>query len=737
MKKQIKPAPPFEGASYIKAQQKPSDFSFDDPLPRFRRVFHLSKAPENEALLYLQAPGFAVCKINGHPVTENVFDSPISDYCKILWYSRYDVTPLLREGENVISVILGNGFFNEPFRTPWNFNVAPWRDAPQFVLSLVVDGQKILVSDESWKADRESSPIRYGHLRSGEYVDARLLDDSWEKDSFDDAAWMPAIARKASEITGELRLCPCRPIREVESYMPISVTETARGYLVDFGVTMSGYMSITLKEERGREIRFFYTEEVDEQLAPQYNGMDAAHFYPEAPFQQNKLIASGGVDTFKPMFSYHGFRYVLIEGMTHAPEPSSMRAYFTHNDIARRSSFDSGNEVLNFIYNAGLRSTYSNLFGCLTDCPTREKQGWTNDAQATTEQVLINLDILPLFEKWFEDIKVSIRKDGALPGIVPTSGWGYNWGPVCDCLLYELPYRTYLYTGDATMLTDAIGIFEKYANSLEMRLAAKEELKLGDWLGYGNSPLVSKDFVNEFYLLKAFRITALAHRLAKTGDTSWQQRYDCLAEAFLSRYIDDGGRCIFDHQTPLAILLENGLVRDRAVLERQLIAAVERDKFCLTSGMVGVQYLYDALAHAGRADYAVRLIVESDPGYRTWMRSGATTLWERWDGETSGSHNHHMYSGVIAWFYKTLLGICPTEADPGFRKISLQPAFISSIGYVKGHEETVRGRIDAQWHFDGDGFLYRVQIPEGIEAEFRGERLSAGAHEFYLKKEDA
>lgn len=723
---------PFGNAKYIKAQLSPSEFSYDDPLPLFRREFFLEEESLTNAELLLQSPGFAECRINGIPVTRDIFNSPISNYRSILWYTSYDVTKLLRPGKNVLSVIAGNGFFNESFKTAWDFDAATWRDAPQFLLSLRINGKECVVSDAAWKVDRASSPIRFSHLRCGEYYDARLASDAWRHADFDDSAWMNAIERDSEEVTGELRLCPCPPVRELESYAPTAITKTETGYLLDFGVNSAGYIGISVCEEEGTEILFRYAEEKDDEGNPKHNGMNGRHFYPNTPFQVNKMIASGGMDYFKPLFSYHGFRYVWIDGLKSAPTADSVKAYFIHNDLARTASFACGNEIINFIYNAGMRSTMSNMFWCLTDCPTREKLGWTNDAQATTEQVLINFDSVSFLTKWFEDIKSNLREDGALPGVVPTHGWGYDWGPVCDCLLYELPYRLYLYTGDATMLFGAIKTFEIYANSLEARLAAKVEFKLGDWLGHGSSKLVSKEFVNEFYLLKAFRVTDFAHRLAKTGVTEWGERYARAREEFINRYLDSENRCIFDHQAPLAMMLENGLWRDREALAEQLVSAVIRDECQLTCGMVGVQYLYDALAHCGRADLAFRMITESDPGYKTWFSHGASTLWERWDGENSGSHNHHMYSGVIAWFFKALLGIRPKESHPGFVEIDLCPSFVKEIGFVKGSEETVRGEIRAEWKYENGEFIYTVSIPEGICARFDGALLKSGENVFRI-----
>ena len=722
---------PFEGAVYIKAQQMPSDFSLYDPIPLFRRKFEIT-GEIKEAILWLQAPSFAEVDCNGKSMTEDRFISAISDYRKILWYNRYNVPELLRTGTNVIGVMARNGFFNEPFDSAWHYQTVEWRDAPQFTLCLTVNGKRVLVSDGDWRVTREKSPIIYSHLRSGEYVDMRKWDDAWLTESYDDSDWQSAIERTAP-VTGEFRPTLCQPVREVDCFTPVSITATKSGCLVDFGVTISGYMEITLRSERGREIVFRYAEDKDEDLRPKYNNMDKPVFYCESPFHINRLIASGGTDTFKPLFCYHGFRYVLIEGLADEPSLSSMRAYFVHQDVARRSQFESGNEVLNYIYRAGIRSTYSNLFWSLTDCPTREKLGWANDAQYSIEQTLINFDILPLYDKWFEDLKSSMKENGALPGIIPSPDWGFTNRPVCDCLLYELPYRIYLYTGDSYMLTDAIPYFERYARYREEKLSSEELFfGLGDWLGYASSKLVSKRFVQEFFPLKALKITAFAHRLAETQSDEGDIKYKEKCQIFIDQYLDENDRCVFDEQSSCAMMLEGGLYRDRQVLADQLIATVERDGYVLTSGMVGVRYLYDALSHIGRADIAYRVITESEPGYKTWYKNGATTLWECWAGENDGSHNHHMFSGVIAWFYKALLGLAPSEWAAGFARIEFCPCFVREIGFVRGEAQTVRGSIAAQWEWKGDGFYYVVAVPDGVEAYFRGLRLTEGRNEFLV-----
>ncbi len=721
----------FSGAKYIKERALNAEFSLSDPIPMFRREFEISE-DIHSAEIFVQSPGFAVYSINGLPITEDKFISATSDYKKILWYDSYDVARLLKKGVNVISVMAGNGFFNEPFKTAWLFNEAYWRDSPQFVLSLKVNGKTALVSDSSWRASSENSYITYSHLRSGEFVDMRIFDASWQQAGFDDSAWKSAIERDESEITGTLRRNTCPPVREAEVYLPKDIRKTREGYLVDFGHTCSGYIGITLQAERGREIEFHYTEDIYPDGRIKMNNLQMKGCYPDKkPFHINKMIASGGLDTFKPQFCYHGFRYVLIKGLDAAPTRDSMKAYFIHNDIAQKSAFKCENEILQYIYDAGIRSTYSNMFWCLTDCPTREKLGWMNDAQASVEQTLINFDIVPLYKKWFEDIKADMHSDGALDGVVPSHpGWGRDWGPVCDCMLFELPYRVYLYTGNASMLTGAISHFEKYLAFLESAILKNESFILADWMGYGNSALIPKEFIRDLYFIKGLTVTALAYRLCGMDASGIDKKLAQYKGEHMQKYIGADGRCTINEQTAVAMMLMFGLYTDKEALSQQLAESVESAENKLTAGMVGVQYLYDALSMAGRSELAYKLITESEPGYKTWFTYGADTLWECWDGTDKNSHNHHMFSNVLGWFYKKLLGIEPAEAAPGFERVELRPNFIKDIGSVWGRTQTVRGIIELGWEYKNDRFEYTVVLPETVKAVYNGHTLVPGKNTF-------
>ena len=360
--------------------------------------------------------------------------------------------------------------------------------------------------------------------------------------------------------------------------------------------------------------------------------------------------------------------------------------------------------------------------------------GWTNDAQASLEQTLINFDILPLLEKWFEDIKASMFTDGSLHGTVPSPDWpwGHACGPVCDCLLYEMPYRIYLYTGKTDMLTEVIPFFERYIDFLEKKIAEKHEFILGDWMSNDIASPKLKELIAKLYLLKAYDITAFAHKIANRTPSDWEKKASDWREILSGDYIGKNGECTIAMQTAVAMLLAFHVGNNRTALESQLLSVIERDGYQLRAGMVGFQYIYHVLSDIGRGDLAYRLLTETEPGYKTWCSYGETTLWEEWDGENRGSHNHHMYSGVISWFFRSLLGISPLEDAPAFEKIELKPVFIKSLRYAKGRMHTVRGTIESDWFFRDGKFVYSVTIPEGVSAIFQGNKLSVGQNVFTI-----
>jgi alpha-L-rhamnosidase len=423
---------------------------------------------------------------------------------------------------------------------------------------------------------------------------------------------------------------------------------------------------------------------------------------------------------------------VEIEGEC---EIIKIKSVFVHQAVDKISDFRCSNELLNKISRCGDFSVWSNMFYMLTDCPTREKLGWANDAMATLETVLLLFDSKKFLEKWWEDVKAGVRENGEMIAIVPTSGtWDNTWGPVCDGLLFDLPYRLYEYTGKAHYLQEALPYYYRYMDFLENKLQEKFDFILGDWGGQGNIEL-PKEFVWHAYRLKFYRRIAFAERVLKNQAKAneIEAKIKNLREQFIQDYITKEGKVAYENVTAVSIAIVDNLCEDINPLKVQLLSIIEKKGYDFCIGMVGAQYVLDALTKVGESEIGVKMLSEGNPGYRRWMDLGATSLWECFTTDWQ-SHNHHMYSGVIAWFYKTLLGIRVDANTPAFEKFQFTPCFVKNLQFCQGEIQTPFGMIKAAWERKDGVIEYVVEIPNGVQASYQGALLHEGRNTFTVQE---
>lgn len=705
-----------------------------NPAPQFRCKFTLPRF--TKATVSVCGLGYGYYWLNGRPVTQDKLTAPVSDYTKTLWYNVYDVTALLNEGENVAAVMCGNGFYNETFKTSWNHNLAAWRDNPKFILQLEVDGATVLASDGGWKCQPETATI-YNQLRSGEHFDARRYDPAWNTLSYDDSAWGEAIV-DTNPPSGVLRECLCEPLRECAEYPAKHVIKTGdKRYVFDIGQNISGYIRLKIKQQAGDVITIRYAEQLNDDNSLKLNNMFS--HYPQSPFMTDRFICSGSEFTWSPMFVYHGFRYIELEGVTQQPSLDMVSGIFMHQDVELISTFECSNEMLNKLYRIGQMATLSNLAYMPTDCPTREKLGWANDAQASTEQMLTNFNMVKLFEKWMQDIFDAMRDDGAMPGIIPTGGWGYQWGngPVSDGVMFEVPYKLYLFTGKTEPLIEALPYFKRYFTYLLAQADPQDGLVgfgLDDWAPPTQDfkSRTPAKFINAVLYIKFLRIARLAAELSgRSADVAaFTAETDRMTTIFRAHYVKEDGTCTVDEQCAVAMTIYHGLYQDLQPLKQQLMRLIEAQDFHHSCGMVGLRHLYIALNICGLQEYAYRIITAKGyPGYGVWLDQDATTLWETW--QPGSSKNHHMYSDFMSWLIKTIVGINPVFEHPGFARTVISPAFIEALVWAQGSEDTVAGKIETAWRRKASGVELKVTIPDGITAEVRlpggrTEMLNAG-----------
>ena len=761
----------FENLQFMKPPvQLAKEFTGKNHAPMFRKKFHLSKL--QNASLYVCGLGYGYYYINGQPVSEDLFTAPVSNYDKTLWYNVYDVTELLKTGENCIAVWCGNGWYNEDFPSSWDYDKADWRDVPKCILRLDVDGETKVTSDDTWKCQPDSA-IWFNDLRSGEFFDASRYDADWTEADYDDSAWPMAVA-DTNPPKGVFRECKCEPIREAQVFPCKQVMQTGpEKYIFDFGQNMSGYIRLQVTGKEGQLLTIRYAEQLKEDGGLELN--DMARHYPASEFQTDRFICSGKEMVWSPRFAYHGFRYIQIEGME-SSEEAVVEAVFVHQAVELRTEFECSDSFLNALFRAGQISTYSNMFYQITDCPTREKLGWANDAQSSTEQILTDFKAERGLEKWLQDIRDAMREDGALPGIMPTAGWGYHWGngPVSDGVLFEVPYRIYLHTGNSAPLIESGEWFDRYLDYLDTRRDENGFVSFGlpDWARPGLRPaLVPVELINGVLEYRFCEIAALTARLTgaetaateaalaateaipaatevvtancqgetsakrpKKSEADYLNRAAAMKKRIMDTWLTADGTCSVNQQTAVALLIYYHMYEQLEPLKQQLKTLIEDADFHHFCGMVGLRRLYEALNQCGLQEYAYKIVTAKGyPGYRAWFDLDATTLWEYWDYQgKNDSKNHQMYSDVLSWMVKTILGIRQEADSVGFKAVSIEPYFFEELRFAKGSCDTCGGKVSICWERKDSGIEVQIEVPENMTATFRGEKLAAGSNSFVI-----
>jgi len=694
------------------------------PAPLLRRSFQLDQTVKR-ARAYICGLGYYELHINGKQVGDHLLDPGYTRYDKRALFVTYDVTDTLRRGKNVIGVILGNGWFNVQTKAVWNFHKAPWRAAPKLLMQLVIeyaDGRnEVVATDSAWKTS--TGPIVFNSIYGGETYDARLEKPGWDTADYNDSDWAPAIVVEAPK--GRLAAQAMPPIKTDQVVKPVKLSEPKPGiFLFDMGQDFAGFAELTVHGPAGTKVIMKYGERV----AP--DGMiDCADIQQHVvrldtnqQFQTDTYILKGsGQERWHSRFTYHGFQYVEVTGFPGKPSLDNLRGVFIHSAVPVAGEFECSNPLLNKIWRAGRWSYLSNLQGIPTDCPHREKNGWTGDAHLAAEQGLFNYQPEAVYTKWLNDLGDEQRPTGELPGIVPTSGWGYDWGngPAWDSAFVLIPYYLYEYCGDNRVFRDHYSGMKRYVDYLTGK--AKDgivTIGLNDWAPWKTQ--TPADITSTAYYYRDTQIVALAAGLL--GQDADAQKYEALAASIKKAFNDkfyqpQTAQYGNGSQTSLSCALYQGLVpqQDSRPVFSNLVALVENQKGHIDTGILGAKYVLNTLTEFDRTDLAYQMASQKDqPSWGWWFEQGATTLWEQWNG--TESRNHIMFGDISAWFYKALAGINPDPAVPGFRHIIIKPERVAGLTSAKASYESVRGRIVSQWQHEGGVFSLRLSVPANTTA---------------------
>ena len=693
-----------------------------DSAPLLRKAF-TTDGTVKHARLYASGLGYADLRLNGQRVGDAVLDPGFTDYDHTVLYVTHDVTDLLRSGDNVVGAELGRGFFGLTTPNAWRWHQTPWTAEPRLLARLVIeyhDGRTTeVVSDESWRIT--GGPTISDDLYTGETYDARRALPGWDTAGFDDSTWSTAGIVDAPK--GALQAQAHEPIRVVETVEPTDITEVRPGvWIVDFGHTTAGWTKLAVTADAGTVISLTHGETVADDTVVAVN----VHVESDR-IQRDEYIAAGnGVEEWEPRFSYKGFRYVRVEGVTERPDVLMRVVHSDVRDVTRFSSTQAPYEQFD---QAMRRTVLNNLHGIPTDTPFMEKNGWTGDAQVGGPTMLATLDLARFFTKWLADIRNSQAESGQLPVIVPSSGWGFTdlspateWPTVYPFLLREM-YRSY---GDERLLHEHWDSLTRYlAWEIDRVEDGLSVSVLGDWLppGFGRGPAPEdRRLTGTAYLYRALIAAAeIGDLIGKPNEyrKAAAELHDGLNRAFLDREagVYKSGEDPDYRQTSNAVPLAFGMVPDELIerVAANLAADVEARGFHLNTGCLGVGVLLPVLTAHGYADAATKVALQrSYPSWGYWFDLGADTMWEKWE-EDSRSRNHYFQGTVVQWVYENVAGL--RNLDAGWERILVRPDARDEVDSATIRTETIRGRVTVSWKRVGRVLSLDVQVPVGTTAE--------------------
>jgi len=472
---------------FIKATEEFNTFEKPVPAYYFRRT--LSLEASKKVKITVAVCGFYELYLNGENITGGFLSPYVSNPEHYIYCDEYEVE--LQKGENVIGLILGNGFQNNPGGHIWDFDKASFRSAPLLSLTVTSDEKLLLKSDCSFKV--APSAIRSDDYRFGEFYDARFELKGWANCGFDDSDWQNAISATAP--AGEIRVADVAPIVKTEELSPVEIVKRNGAYFYDFGISNAGVCRLKIKGERGQKIELTHADSIkDGDLDIAQIWFVREHWERDRHIvHKDTYICGGGEEIYQPRFTYHGFRYVKVTGITDEQATKELLTFVIyHTELNTKGGFTCSDKVASTLQKITRRSIESNFHHIPTDCPQREKNGWTADAALSCEAALLNFDPERNWREWMRNICKAQNEDGAIPGIVPTSGWGFEWGngPAWDCVIAYLPYYVYIYRGKTEMITEAAPSLLTYLRYLRGRADKRGILAigLGDWCHVNDLP---------------------------------------------------------------------------------------------------------------------------------------------------------------------------------------------------------------------------------------------------------
>ena len=712
-----------------------------------RRAFRLP-AGARRATLYASALGAYELRLNGRRVGDQVLAPEFTDYHTRTQYQAYDVTALLQAGDNVIGALLGDGWYaggvglaQVLIKKDRNIYGTHPRLIAQLEIELANGQTERVVSDGSWRTTREG-PIRVSDILNGEDYDARREMPGWDRPGFDDKAWQAADV--AAAVKTRLVAQPNEPIRVLHDLKPIAVTEPKPGvYVYDLGQNMVGWCRLQARGAAGTTVTMRHAEILDE------NGMIYTDNLRIAKQTDSfTLRGAGGVETYEPHFTYHGFRYVEITGLAAKPALDAITGRAFYSAMTESGRFESSDAMLNKLWQNILWTQRDNMHSMPTDCPQRdERLGWMGDIQIFVGTGILNMDMAAFFTKWMQDVRDAQADDGRFADFSPhpfgknerftgVPGWG-DAGVV-------VPWRMWQHYGDKRLLAESFESSKRWvefirSNNPDLLWKKKRGNDYGDWLNsdtfiYEGFPRKGGEVPKEVFatMMFAYATDLLARMAAVLGKEQEARAYGSLFEeikaALNKAYVTEDGRIQGNTQAGYALALHFDLLpeRLRPLAVRHMLDGIKAYNGHMSTGFHSTYRMMLELTRAGHNDVAYQLINHRTfPSWGYSIENGATTIWERWDGYVKGrgfqnkgmnSFNHYAIGAVGEWMYRVILGINHDDRQPAYEHFVVRPHPGGGLTWAKGSYDSIRGRIAVGWSVTNGRLKLDVRVPANTTA---------------------
>ena len=715
------------------------------PSTLYRRNFAVLSGLKR-AVAHVTALGLVDLYLNGGRVTDDLFTPGWTDYNKRVYARSFDVTSRLKAGGNLVGAELGDGWYSGYVGFGGQRSWYGERPRVRIQLDLeYADGRRETVGTSSdWRAS--TGITQKQDFLWGEEADGRL-GSKWTTFGYMGESWVPPTVVR--DVKAQIEPFPGVPVREYARVAPMSIKKAKEGYILDFGQNLAGFAHLRAKGRAGSRVEMRFLEVLNPDGTPYRDNLRGARSIDAYTF------AGKGVEEWEPRFTFHGFRYLQVVGLDHAPTKDEFTAVAISSATPETGTIQTSDPMLNKLAKNAWWTQKMNFIDVPTDCPQRdERLGWTGDAQAYVRTAATYSDVQAFFDKWLVALDDDQRADGQYPQVAPQIVAGDDGGPAWADAGVICPSTIFDVYGDKRLLARHYPQMRKFVEFCRKRSTAdllppEHFHAFGDWLSINaNTP---NQVIYEAYFAGSTRLVARAARVLgyKEDAEKYEQLYRDIRTAFNKAYVTEEGVVSGDTQTAYVLALGFDLLDQPTAVKAaaRLVANIESRNWHLSTGFVGTRDLMQVLSKIGRNDVAFRLLHNTTfPSWGFEIVNGATTVWERWDGWTPekgfqdagmNSFAHYAYGAVMGWVYATIGGI--DNVTPGFGVVKIAPKIDPKLTWAKTSYDSVRGPIRTEWHRSGGKVTLTVEIPPNATAEVSvpGEgavrRLGSGTYRFVTK----